>query len=101
MEDSVKKILLKYIEEKDFSKYNDILVKEIISFFVKKIQGIDNSFVYSNLIELLENVEIYLDSSDTYIFNYFYCQSYYDFSLLHHMGYVVLLFLYNRTLHPV
>lgn len=80
MKDSIKKILKEYLNEKNFSQYNEVLRQEIIRIFVKKIQEKNSFFLYSNLVELLESVENYLDSKDIMIFTRFYdlCKSEYE-----------------------
>lgn len=77
MNNSVAKILIKNLNEKNFVGYNEVLRNEIISIFVKKIQEKDSFFLYSNLVELLESVENYLDTDDIFIFENFYdiCKS--------------------------
>ena len=84
MTNSIKKILKEYLNEKNFLKYNEVLRMEIISFYVKKIQEKNSFFLYSNLIELLENVEIYLENKDIFVFNHFYdlCNKNYEPELL-------------------
>ena len=72
MNNSLKKILKQKLNEKDFEQYNEILKKEIIIIFVKKVQEKDSFFLYSNLVELLEYVEIYLEDNDIIIFTHFY-----------------------------
>ncbi len=72
MSDSIKKRLVEYIKEKNFFQYNDILRNEIIKFYVNKMQEKRQSFMYSTLPELLENVEQNLETDDINNFRYFY-----------------------------
>lgn len=72
MDNSIKKILKKYLEEKNFSKYNEVLEIEITSYFVDKIREKKPSYLYSTLVELLEIVEKYLDERDIIICTHFY-----------------------------
>lgn len=72
MDDSLKKILKNALENKNYEKYNDILIKEITAIFVKKIKKYNEIFLYSNQLELLENSEIYLDIFEANICKEFY-----------------------------
>ena len=72
MSEALKKVLLNCINEKNFLKYNELLKKQIIFYFVKKIQEKNKYFLYSNIVELLDCVEMYLSDNDIFIFNHFY-----------------------------
>lgn len=72
MNSSIKDILKKYLTNKEYDDYNEILIKEITYIFVKKIQKIDENFLYSSLVELLESAKIYLSNYDIEILNGFY-----------------------------
>ena len=64
MNNSLILILKNCIENKEYSKYNEILRQELISIFVKKIQEIDSTYMYSSMVELLETSEEYLEEKD-------------------------------------
>ena len=72
MNSSIKDLLKKYLTNKEYDDYNEILIKEITHIFVKKIQKIDENFLYSSLVELLESAKIYLSNYDIEILNGFY-----------------------------
>ena len=72
MNNSFKLLLKTYLSNNQYEEYNEILRKEIISMYVNKIQEKNASFLYSNIIELLEAVDRYLDKEDILNFNYFY-----------------------------
>ena len=72
MNSSIKDLLKKYLTNKEYDDYNEILIKEITYIFVKKIQKIDENFLYSSLVELLESAKIYLPNYDIEILNGFY-----------------------------
>ncbi len=72
MNDSTKKILKSCLNKNKFVEYNEILRLEIICIFVTKIQEKNSFFLYSTIIELLENVEIYLAEKDIINCRYFY-----------------------------
>lgn len=72
MNSSIKDLLKKYLTNKEYDDYNEILIKEITYIFVKKIQKIDENFLYSSLVELLESAKIYLSNYDIEILNRFY-----------------------------
>lgn len=72
MNNSLKIMLKNYMENKEYLKYNELLRQEIISIFVKKIQEIDSSFLYSSMVELLEVIEEKLTEEDSENFKYFY-----------------------------
>lgn len=72
MDENIIKLLKNYLEKREYEKYNDILEKEIISIFVKKIQMHNDNFLYSNKVELLEFAEIYLDEYESEICRKFY-----------------------------
>ncbi len=72
MNSSIKDLLKKYLTNKEYDDYNEILIKEITYIFVKKIQKIDENFLYSSLVELLESAKIYLSNYDIEILNGFY-----------------------------
>ena len=72
MNSSIKDLLKKYLTNKEYDDYNEILINEITYIFVKKIQKIDENFLYSSLVELLESAKIYLSNYDIEILNRFY-----------------------------
>lgn len=72
MSNSIKKVLKKYFTNKEYDKYNELLIKEITYIFVKKVQKINSDFLYSSLVELLETVEVYLNRYEYEIFKKFY-----------------------------
>lgn len=72
MNNSIKNLLKEYLNNKEYDTYNNVLIKEITYVFVKKIQKIDNTFLYSSLVELLESAETYLSDYEVEILNKFY-----------------------------
>lgn len=64
MNNSLILILKNYIENKEYSKYNELLRQEIISIFVSKIKVYDSTYMYSSMVELLETAEEYLGEKD-------------------------------------
>lgn len=64
MNSSLILILKNYIENKEYSKYNELLRQEIISIFVNKIKKYDSTYMYSSMVELLETAEEYLEEKD-------------------------------------
>lgn len=65
-------LLKKYIENKEFDKYNSVIKKEIIKYFVEEIKKVDSNYLYSSMVELLEDIESYLEIDKVELFKYFY-----------------------------
>ncbi len=80
MNSSIKNLLKKYLTNKEYDDYNEILIKEITYIFVKKIQNIDETFLYSSLVELLESAKTYLSNYEVEILNRFYLLTKSDYS---------------------
>lgn len=72
MNNSIRVLIEKYISEQKYKECNEILIKEIIYIFVKKIQELDNTFLYSTLLELVESAKEYLTADETFILKSFY-----------------------------
>lgn len=72
MNNSIKTLLKEYLDKKEYDSYNEILKKEIIYFYVKKIQRKDENYLYSSLVELIDDAENYLSLKDIEILNKFY-----------------------------
>lgn len=72
MNSSIKNLLKQYLTNKEYDTYNDILIKEIIYSFVRKIKKREPQFLYSSLVELLEISDKYLEKKDIEILKSFY-----------------------------
>lgn len=72
MNNSIRVLIEKYISEQKYKECNEILIKEIIYIFVKKIQELDNTFLYSTLLELVESAKEYLTADEAFILKSFY-----------------------------
>lgn len=80
MNSSIKNLLKQYLTSKEYDEYNNILIKEITYIFVKRIQKVEESFLYSSLVELLESAKIYLSNYEVEILNRFYYLTKSDYS---------------------
>lgn len=66
-DDKLKDLLKKYLTNKEFDTYNEILIKQIIDLLVKKVQLKNPRFIYSTLIELVDEGQKALNPSDLLI----------------------------------
>ena len=72
MSSSINILLKEYLEKKEYELYNEVLIKEISSIFVKKIKEKNKYFLYSNLVELQDSAFVYLNVNLANICRQFY-----------------------------
>lgn len=71
MNQKITKLLDEYLNKNQYSEYNDVLRKEIIYTFVKKIQKKNKNYLYSTQIELEDDVNNMLSTKDSNRFKKF------------------------------
>lgn len=71
MNQKITKLLDEYLNKNQYSEYNDVLRKEIIYTFVKKIQKKNKNYLYSTQIELEDDVKNMLSTKDSNCFKKF------------------------------
>lgn len=67
----ITKLLDEYLNKNQYSEYNDVLRKEIIYTFVKKIQNKNKNYLYSTQIELEDDIKNMLSVKDSMRFKKF------------------------------
>ena len=71
MNQKITKLLDEYLNKNQYSEYNDVLRKEIIYTFVKKIQKKNKNYLYSTQIELEDDIKNMLSVKDSMRFKKF------------------------------
>ena len=71
MNQKITKLLDEYLNKNQHSEYNDVLRKEIIYTFVKKIQKKNKNYLYSTQIELEDDIKNMLSVKDSMRFKKF------------------------------
>lgn len=67
----ITKLLDEYLNKNQYSEYNEVLRKEIIYTFVKRIQKKNKNYLYSTQVELEDDIKNMLSVKDSMSFKKF------------------------------